>query len=77
MLVRAHLVGYERCHGAAEVRELVAAPKGDEQRHAPESLIAQAEQAVARTWRGGGQWLGRRFAELFKNDKMMKKVLKK
>lgn len=52
----------------AEVRELVAAPKGDERRSAPESLIVQAEQAVARTWRGGGQWLGRRFAELFSRN---------
>jgi len=48
----------------AEVRELVTGSDGG-QPTAPESLIAQAEQAVARTWRDGGHWLGRRFAELF------------
>lgn len=48
----------------AEVRGLVAASE-DRQPNAPESLSAQAEQAVTRTWRDGGHWLGRRFAELF------------
>jgi hypothetical protein len=48
----------------AEVRDLVTG-SDDRQPNAPESLIAQAEQAVVRTWRDGGHWLGRRFAELF------------
>jgi hypothetical protein len=51
----------------AEVRELVGAEFVD-QRQSPESLIAQAEQAVVRTWRDGGHWLGRRFAELFSRN---------
>jgi hypothetical protein len=46
----------------AEVREIVAAPEVPAQ---PESLFSQAEQAVIRTWQNSGQWLGRRFAELF------------
>lgn len=49
----------------AEVRELVSASEQAERRHAPESLFAQAEQAVVRTWRDGGHWLGRRFSQLF------------
>jgi hypothetical protein len=48
----------------AEVRELVTAPE-DSRRNGAESLIAQAEHAVMRTWRDRGHWLGRRFAELF------------
>lgn len=49
----------------AEVRELVALPEVPERQTATDSLFSQAEQAVARTWRDRGQWLGRRFAELF------------
>jgi hypothetical protein len=48
----------------AEVRDLVTTSE-DRQPNAPESLIAQAEQTVIRTWRDSGHWLGRRFAELF------------
>jgi hypothetical protein len=45
----------------AEVRGIVAAPEVSSQ-HESESLFSQA---VIRTWRDGGHWLGRRFAELF------------
>jgi hypothetical protein len=48
----------------AELREIVEA-SAEQQPKAPESSIAQGEQAVIRTWRDGGHWLGRRFAELF------------
>jgi hypothetical protein len=48
----------------AEVRDLVSGSEAS-QPTAPESLLSQAEQAVARTWRDRGHWLGRRFAELF------------
>jgi hypothetical protein len=47
----------------AEVRELVAAEESP-----AASLREQAEQAVARTWRDRGHWLGRRFAELFSRN---------
>lgn len=49
----------------AEVRELVALPEVPERQTATDSLFSQSEQAVVRTWRDRGQWLGRRFAELF------------
>ena len=52
----------------AEVREFVGGSHFQERRHASESLITQAEQAVARTWRDGGHWLGRRFAGLFSRN---------
>jgi hypothetical protein len=52
----------------AEVRELIGGSHFQERRQASESLIAQAEQAVARTWRDGGHWLGRRFAGLFSRN---------
>jgi len=52
----------------AEVRELVGGSEFVDRRQGPESLIAQAEQAVVRTWRDGGHWLGRRFAELFSRN---------
>jgi hypothetical protein len=48
----------------AEVREIVAAPEVPAQ-PTSDSLFSSAEQAVARTWRDRGQWLGRRFAEFF------------
>jgi hypothetical protein len=49
----------------AEVRELVALPDVPEHPTASDSLLSQAEQAVVRTWRDRGHWLGRRFAVLF------------
>jgi hypothetical protein len=52
----------------AEVRELVGGSHFQERRHASESLVTQAEQAVARTWRDGGHWLGRRFAGLYSRN---------
>lgn len=48
----------------AEVRALVSVPELPEPT-TTESLIAQAEQPLLRTWLDRGQWLGRRFAELF------------
>jgi hypothetical protein len=49
----------------AEVRELVS---GAGKQSARESLFAQAEQAVMRTWRDSGHWLGRRFSQLFNRN---------